>query len=104
MEWIILIAIAIGFGTINEKLDKLTKVQRKERKFNFKDYLGKTVSLSIDNEEISNSYLFGSTIGVLKDYDEEWLLFEYQKKKKTIEQYIRINDITSINEIKNKNA
>ncbi len=104
MEWVILFGLIIGFGTINEKLEKLKKqFQTENRKLNFKNYLGKPVSLIVNNENISDSYLFtsiSSTIGIIKDYDREWLLFEYQKNKKTIEQYIRISDITSINEIK----
>lgn len=102
MEWIILIVSLIGFGTISEKLDKLKKEMKAERKtIDLKKYLNKNVSLTIDNDEISNSYLFSSvfgTVGVIKDYDQEWVLFEYKEKKKTIEQYIRISDITSINE------
>lgn len=104
----ILLILLFGFGSINEKLDKLRKTYKSEKKeFDLKDYLGKPVSISIDNEDISNSYLFSSvysTVGTIKAYDEEWLLFQYKEHKNSksyVEQYIRIKDITSIHE-KNK--
>ena len=69
------------------------------------NYIGKKVNINIDNDDINNSYLFSSisnTVGEIIEYDEQWFLFRYYDKstRKTIDQYMRICDITSIDEIK----
>lgn len=111
MEWVMIIGLVLGFTTMNEKIEKLKKSLPSDKKvFDLKNYLGKPVFISIDNEDISNSYLFSSMysiVGTIKDYDEEWILFQYKEHKNQrayVEQYIRIKDITSINEKTKKNA
>jgi len=43
-----------------------------------------------------------STIGVIQDYDDEWLMIVIQKSKKEIKKVIRISQIKDIKEIKEK--
>lgn len=105
-EWIMFMILFFGLIDLEAKMNKISKQQKQEMKknnFNVKKYLNIPVSIYINNDEISNSYLFSSISpveGMIKDFDLEWILFEYQEKKKTISQYIRICDITSINEVK----
>ena len=106
-EWIFFIVISITLIEIDSKLNKLLKQNNSKKRIIdgnlLKDYLGKKVSLIVDNEEIFDSYLFcsGSEVtGVIKKYDNKWLLFEYENNNQIVSRYIKIMDITSINEIK----
>ncbi len=108
MEWFFYVICICIIIDIESKLGTLLKNQNVvEKKKNMthimKDLVGKKVTLIIDNEDIQESYLFSSsvnTIGVIKEYNDTWLLFEYENKKETVQRYFRICDITSINEIK----
>ncbi len=66
-----------------------------------KEMVGKPVHLNIDNDDVENSHIFSSYTnvkGVILEMDEEWLLFEYEDGKKHYQQYLRVKDITSIEE------
>lgn len=104
MEWILLLVLVLGFIEIDNKLNKLIKKGNKKtlNREMIKSLVNKKVNLMIENENINNSYLFCSSsniIGMIKEYDDVWINFEYQEKNKTINQYFRIADITSINEM-----
>lgn len=117
MEWAFAAFIIIMVCGISGKVDDLSKkIDNMEySKFSqskirnnllLDEYVGKRVTLEIDNDEIENWYLFDSTSdteGEIVEYDDEWLLFRYyhKEKKKTIEQYLRLRDLVSINEVKN---
>lgn len=102
----------VGFITlcicadIESKLNKLLKQNNSEKKkeINLSEYKGKQVSFSLTNENIfDHMTLYTSDlIGEIIDYDNEWLVYQYQikKKKEVVTQYIRIKDIISISEIK----
>ena len=107
MEWIFYIIIVFCLIDIESKINKFIKNNSDHKKYIFvlKNYIGKKVILNIENDEITDSHLFSSisdTVGQIIEYDDQWLLFRYynKNKRKTIDQYIRISDITSIDEIK----
>lgn len=110
MEYGFYIFAIIMLLDLESKVSKIIKNNLLQNKKNIdlqilKELIGKNVSIIIKNDEINNSYLFSSqynTKGVIKDYNNSWILFQYKNKKETINQYFRIADITSINEIKDK--
>ena len=112
MEWtgyVILILLLILID-VESKLSKLIKNQNTDINKNdihniLKKVVNKKVSLIIDNDSIIDSHLFSditNTVGVIKEYDDVWLLFEYETKKDVVSRYFRISDITSINEVADK--
>lgn len=105
MEWILLMVVLLGFFDIENKLGKLVKKSNKKtlNKEMIKSLVDRKVNLIIENENINNAYLFSSSsniIGTIKEYDDVWICFEYQDKNQVLNQYFRIADITSINEMK----
>lgn len=111
MEWICFMIIIISLIDINSKISKIQNNNQKsddKSKFIIENYIGKKVSIEIDNYDINDSYLFSpvyNTIGEIVECDDEWFLFRYydKSKKQTVNQYMRICDIISIDEIKNVN-
>lgn len=115
MEWAFAAFLIIMVCGISGKVDDLSrKVDNLEysnssqsmnhRNLLLDEYIGKKVTLEIDNDDIENFYLFYSandTEGEIVEYDDEWLLFRFyhEEKKKTIEQYLRRRDLVSINEV-----
>lgn len=115
MEWMwVVVAIAIvcsissKVDAISKKIDNLEygRPNSNNRRNNLllDEYIGKKVTIEIDNDDIENSYLFDSTSdtkGEIIEYDDEWLLFKFyhKQKKKNVEQYLRRRDLVSINEV-----
>lgn len=102
--------VFLGFIIIAILLDieeKLKRFQKKEKlgNINLNNYLNKDVYIVLKNDNVTNSYLFSTTsktIGKIIDFDNNWFIFNYYNKneKKNTTQYLRINDLRSINEIK----
>ena len=95
--------IVIMLIDIEEKLKKL-QVKEKQNHLNIGNYLNKQVYIVLDNENVTDYYLFNSltkTMGKIIDYDDTWLIFSYynKNKRKNITQYLRISDLKSINVI-----
>lgn len=102
MEWIFYIGVIFCLIDIEQKLQNLSKDEKRNNRLPLKDYLGKKVSLIISNDDINNSYQFSSTQNVegnITDFDDEWLEFTYLNKNKEYVQYFRIKDVESIDEI-----
>ena len=96
--------IVIMLIDIEEKLKKL-QVKEKQNHLNIGNYLNKQVYIVLDNENVTDYYLFNSltkTMGKIIDYDDTWFIFScYNKtKRKNITQYLRISDLKSINVIR----
>ncbi len=96
--------IVIMLIDIEEKLKKL-QVKEKQNHLNIGNYLNKQVYIVLDNENVTDYYLFNSltkTMGKIIDYDDTWLIFSYynKNKRKNITQYLRISDLKSINVIR----
>lgn len=99
--------IFLGFVIIFILIDieeKLKKLQKKEnnKHLDLSEYLNKDVYIVLDNENVSDYYLFSSimkTIGKIIEYDDTWIAFRYYNKntKNNVTQYLRINDVKSIN-------
>lgn len=112
MEWIFYIMIVFCLFDIEEKLRKIMSNnkqkngnEKEKNKIILKNYINKKVSITIDNDDINNSYLFSSisqTVGEITTCDSRWFAFKYYDKeeKKTVTQYFRIKDLVSIDEIK----
>ncbi len=95
--------IVIMLIDIEEKLKKL-QVKEKQNHLNIGNYLNKQVYIVLDNENVTDYYLFNSvtkTMGKIIDYDDTWFIFSYynKNKRKNITQYLRISDLKSINVI-----
>ena len=80
-------------------------VKEKQNHLNIGNYLNKHVYIVLDNENVTDYYLFNSltkTMGKIIDYDDTWLIFSYynKNKRKNITQYLRISDLKSINVIR----
>lgn len=98
-----LLILAILFD-IEERLKKM-QFKEKTSCLNLSSYLNKDVYIVLDNDNVTNSYLFSTmlkTIGQIIDYDDKWFAFRYYNKseRKNVTQYLRISDLKSINEIK----
>lgn len=116
MKWWGFLIIILLILDLQSKLQALSnkiynnhEEKQKSKKFSksliLDEYIGKKVSIEIDNDDINNSYLFsgstpGSPVGEIIDYDNVWIAFKYydKSKKKYINQYFRRRDIISINE------
>jgi len=76
--------IVIMLIDIEEKLKKL-QVKEKQNHLNIGNYLNKQVYIVLDNENVTDYYLFNSltkTMGKIIDYDDTWLIFSYYNKNK----------------------
>lgn len=96
--------IVIMLIDIEEKLKKL-QIKEKQNHLNIGNYLNKQGYIVLDNENVTDYYLFNSvtkTMGKIIDYDETWFIFSYynKNKRKNITQYLRISDLKSINVIR----
>lgn len=106
MEYVFFILIIVLLSDIESKVSNLKRSVENNRRISIneiKNLIGKKVCINIENDDISNSYMFSpsfTTPGIIKAINNEWLLFEYETKKEILEQYFRIHDIVSIDEIK----
>lgn len=104
METVLLFAILAILIDVEEKLRKM-QVKEKSNRLDLSNYLNKDVYIVLNNDNVTNSYLFSSmmkTVGKIIDYDDTWFIFDYYNKseRKNITQYLKISDLKSINEIK----
>ncbi len=64
-----------------------------------REYVGKRVTLNIDQENIMEEYLFnvGSSVpGIITEVADTWLVFKYETKREIVTRYFRLVDIMSI--------
>lgn len=105
MEYVFFFIIIMMLLDLESKISKNIKKNENKKIYpiELNELIGKKVCLNIENDNIENAYLFdpvSSTEGIIKEFDEEWLLFEYNVKNEIIQQYFRIEDIVSIDELK----
>ncbi|MCI8778591.1 MAG: hypothetical protein HFI87_05525 [Bacilli bacterium] len=98
MEYVLLITIIVAYLSLSSKIDKLkNNIQDKKLKHDFpslKDLIGKNIAIEVDEEAFFNS----NPIGILKEYNDTWLVLEsYNKKNQKELYYYRLNNIISIN-------
>lgn len=102
--WLIILAIVGSYCSLSSKLDKLINKQLKGNKNKFpslKKLVGKKISIETSDQL---ELIFGSeTKGILKYYNDTWIVIETINKKNNKEQYYyRLNTITSINIVDDK--
>lgn len=98
MEFLIIMVVAVAYGSLSSKLDKILNKQDKDNKKKFpslQKLIGKNISIETSNEL---DLVFGSeTKGILKEFNDIWLVIETtNKKNKKEEWYYRLNNIVSI--------
>ncbi len=103
MEYLILFAIIIVYSSLSSKISKIMTsmtTNNKKRFPSLKELVGKNIEIETD-EYLELSYGY-STKGLLKEYNDTWLVIESRDKKDRKElYYYRIKNITSINVIDN---
>lgn len=96
MEYVLFLAIIISYSSLAEKISKISDATttKKSKKFpSLKELIGKTVKLTVEEDKPP---IF-SKMGILKAYDEKWLVIETEDKKNKKELlYYRIKNVTSI--------
>lgn len=103
MEYLILFAIIIAYSSLSSKISKIMTNMpncNKKRFPSLKELVGKNIEIETD-EYLELSYGY-STKGLLKEYNDTWLVIEAKNKKDKKElYYYRIKNITSISVIDN---
>lgn len=101
--YIIIIGImVVGFGNLSNKIDKIMKNMpdsTKNAKAGFpslKEIIGKKVEIAFDDD---TALIYGyKSKGILKEYNNTWLVLEASDKKNGKELfYYRIHNVSSIN-------
>lgn len=98
MEWVIVFVIVVIYCSLSSKLNKIINKQTLYTKKEFpslKKLIGKTISIETNDE---SNLVFGSeTKGILKQFNDEWIVIETINKKSKKEQYYyKLNNIVSI--------
>lgn len=99
MEYLTLIALVLVYSSLSAKISRITNNMsvRKNKKFpSLKELVGKNVELETDDYY---EYTFNlKTKGILKEYNDTWIVIEALNKKNEKElYYYRLNNIKSIN-------
>lgn len=104
MEIFLLFVILLILLDMESKISKMARKKELPKKITsnkIKELVDKEISINIENDNVSDSYLFNAisgTKGKIVEYDDEWIIFEYESKGKIIRRYFRIEDISSIDE------
>lgn len=100
MEWFILLVVIIGYCDLNSNIKKILNNQNKNNKKELsllKKLIGKKIEIESDDEYV---LVFGtSQKGILKEFNEEWLVLESEGKKGKELIYYRLNNIKGVEEI-----
>ena len=101
--------MAIGFGSLSDKINKIIKnlpdnTKKAKKGFpSLKKVTGKKVEIALDDDTaLMCGYM---TQGILKDYNDTWLVLETSDKRNKKELYYhRIRNIVSINILEEEDA
>lgn len=103
MEWVILFAIICMYSDLSFKIKKINNNQSISKTKDYsilKNMIGKMIKVETDEE---GDFLFGfKTEGILRSFNETWLILEVENKKEKSLIYIRLKNIDSISEISSK--
>lgn len=99
MEYLTLIALVMVYSSLSSKISRITNNMsvKKNKKFpSLKELVGKNIELETDDYY---DYTFNlKTKGILKEYNDTWIVIETLNKKEEKElYYYRVNNIKSIN-------
>ena len=99
MEWFILLVVIIGYCDLNSNIKKILNNQNKNNKKEL-SLLKKLIGKKIEIESDEYVLVFGtSQKGILKEFNEEWLVLESEGKKGKELIYYRLNNIKGVEEI-----
>ncbi len=98
MEYLTLIALVMVYSSLSSKISRITNnvSVKKNKKFpSLKELVGKNIELETDDYY---DYPFNlKTKGILKEYNDTWIVIESLNKKEEKElYYYRVNNIKSI--------
>lgn len=99
MEYLTLIALVMVYSSLSSKISRITNnmsVKRNKKFPSLKELVGKNIELETDDYY---DYTFNlKTKGILKEYNDTWIVIESLNKKDEKElYYYRLNNIKSIN-------
>lgn len=99
--WIILFALLLGYFDLKKDIKKILTYQSKTEKKDFtllEKLKGKEIQIEIDNDDIIS---FDNTRkGILKDFNNAWLILETEDKKGKKTLYYRMINIKGVVEVK----
>lgn len=99
MEYLTLIALVMVYSSLSSKISRITNNMsvKKNKKFpSLKELVGKNIEIETDDYY---DYTFNlKTKGILKEYNDTWIVIESLNKQNEKElYYYRVNNIKSIN-------
>ena len=101
MEWLIIMTIILAYFDLKSKIQKVINNQKENTKKDFsllKELLGKNVRIETDDEY---RLVFGTKQqGILKEFNDTWLVIEIENKKGKELIYYRLNNIKGVLEVK----
>lgn len=99
--WLVLLVFALGYFDLKKDIKKILTYQSKTEKKDFtllEKLKGKEIQIEIDDDNIIS---FDNTRkGILKDFNDVWLILEINTKKGKELMYYRISSIKGVVEIK----
>lgn len=96
MEFLIILTIIFAYSSLSSKINEIANNMPKKDKKSFpslKELIGKNIE--IETDDYIDSSIGDKPKGILKDYNDTWILIETIGKKKEL-YYYRLNNITSI--------
>lgn len=101
MEWFIFLVAVMAYCDLKSKLQKLLNNQNKSNKKDLsllKKLIGKEIKIETDDDY---SLVYGtSEKGILKEFNDTWLIIEIESKKGKELLYYRLNNIKGVLEVK----
>ena len=98
MNWFIFFVIIVAYYDLNSNIKKILNNQKKNNKKDFsilKNLINKEIQIEFDNENIGPSKK-----GVLKEFNDVWIVLQEENKKNTELNYYKLINVQSISEIK----
>ena len=99
--WLVLLVFALGYFDLKKDIKKILTYQSKTEKKDFtllEKLKGKEIQIEVDNDDIIS---FDNTRkGILKDFNDTWLILETEDKKGKKTLYYRMINIKGVVEVK----
>lgn len=99
--WLVLLVFALGYFDLKKDIKKMLTYQSKTEKKDFtllEKLKGKEIQIEVDNDDIIS---FDNTRkGILKDFNDIWLILETEDKKGKKTLYYRMINIKGVVEVK----
>lgn len=99
--WLVLLVFALGYFDLKKDIKKILTYQSKKEKKDFtllEKLKGKEIQIEVDNDDIIS---FDNTRkGILKDFNDIWLILETEDKKGKKTLYYRMINIKGVVEVK----